>query len=79
MTATFDATTGTGYNAPVRETKTERVNATLKPSVKKKLGEIAAVLKLSEADALAEAIVYLRSRKDVREALAKAAKTCGEG
>ena len=69
MTATFDAPSGVGYNAPVRETKTERVNATLKPSVKVNLGEIAAALRLSEADALAEAITYLRQRKDVREAL----------
>jgi hypothetical protein len=69
MTATFDAHSQVGYNASVKETKTERVNATLKPSVKTKLGEIATVLRLSEADALAEAITYLRQRKDIREAL----------
>ena len=69
MTATFDATSDTGYNAPVRETKTERVNAMLKPSVKKKLQDITAVLRLSEADALAEAIAYLHQRKDIKEGL----------
>jgi hypothetical protein len=61
-----------GHNPGMRETKTERVNATVKPSIKKQLVECAAALRLSEADALAEAIKLLRQSKSVREALATA-------
>jgi hypothetical protein len=71
MNVIFAAGGSVGYNPGMRETKTARVNAMLKPSVKKHLEEVAAALRLSEADALAEAIKRTRQAKDVRDALAK--------
>lgn len=71
MTTAFAPTLSRGYNAPVKENKTDRVNAMLKPSVKRMLAECADALRLSEADALAVAIVTLRESKKIREALAK--------
>jgi hypothetical protein len=73
----FAATVTAGYNRRMRETKSVRVSATMKPSVKKQLAELATAWSLSEADALAEAIKRARQAKDVREALAKAGEEGG--
>lgn len=77
MTVSFDAVHGVGYNHAMRETKTIRVHATLKPSVKRRLMECAAALRLSEADTLAEAIERLHRARDVQSAI-KAAQDGGE-
>lgn len=71
--ASFDAGSGVGYNAAMyRETKTVRFNMWMKPSIRAKLRECAAALRLSEADAIEEAIKMLRRSKEVRKALAVA-------
>lgn len=82
MNASFAVVSGVGYNSGMKELKTVRISATVKPSVKKQLEEVAAALRLSEADALAEAIRRTRQAKDVRDALAKAIQPAsqeGEG
>lgn len=66
MTASFAVEPGVGYNAGMRETKTARLNATLKPSVKQMLLECAAVLRLSEADTVAEAIERLHRSREIQ-------------
>ena len=78
MNASFAVASGVGYNPGMRELKTVRISATVKPSAKKQLEEVAAALRLSEADALAEAIRRTRQAKDVRDALAAQASQAEE-
>lgn len=69
--ARVDAGFATRYSGGMaKETKSVRYNMWMKPSVKKKLVECAAALKLSEADVVEEAVKRLHKARDVREALA---------
>ena len=57
-----------GYSATMtKETKTARVNVTLKPLIRKKLEECAEALEMSQAEVVAEAIARLHRAKDVQQ------------
>lgn len=76
---------GVGYNhrMPTPQ-RPERVNIKVTKSAKRLAMAIASVMttdetKWKETDAWEQAIAYLATRKDVRDALAKAGKPASEG
>ena len=78
MTVIVDPVTTPRYNAAMRETKTARVNAMLKPSVKEQLIDCAEALRLSEADTVAVAIERLWRSPGVQAAMKKRAALLDE-